>query len=230
MATTDEHARRSFGRYWRLIHPGSALIRSGLAEGHPPARRAHTAPDLRSRKSAPTVDRVRPSGGLALQHPMTRPSRIAKRPPPSRAARRDRSSRCRSCWPPRRTPSFTIVGPAAGSRGPFTFTDTPTDPERDVPVRRWELGDGRRRLGAAGEQVTHPTGRRARQSGALTATEGYRTRRRGPSSRRPRDERGPRACDGHRGGQRGDCNSHAYGQPSRSLQHRRRAGRPLRSR
>jgi hypothetical protein len=27
IATTDEHARRSFGRYWRLIHPGSALIR-----------------------------------------------------------------------------------------------------------------------------------------------------------------------------------------------------------
>jgi hypothetical protein len=27
IATTDEHARRRFGRYWRLIHPGSALIR-----------------------------------------------------------------------------------------------------------------------------------------------------------------------------------------------------------
>lgn len=27
VATTDERARRSFGRYWRLIHPGSALIR-----------------------------------------------------------------------------------------------------------------------------------------------------------------------------------------------------------
>jgi hypothetical protein len=27
IATTDEHARRSFGRYWRVIHPGSALIR-----------------------------------------------------------------------------------------------------------------------------------------------------------------------------------------------------------
>jgi hypothetical protein len=25
--TTDEHARRSFGRYWRVVHPGSALIR-----------------------------------------------------------------------------------------------------------------------------------------------------------------------------------------------------------
>ena len=24
---TDEHARRSFGRYWRVVHPGSALIR-----------------------------------------------------------------------------------------------------------------------------------------------------------------------------------------------------------
>jgi hypothetical protein len=27
VATTDEQARRSFGRYWRLVHPGSALIR-----------------------------------------------------------------------------------------------------------------------------------------------------------------------------------------------------------
>jgi hypothetical protein len=27
IATTDEHARRSFACYWRLIHPGSALIR-----------------------------------------------------------------------------------------------------------------------------------------------------------------------------------------------------------
>jgi hypothetical protein len=27
IATTDEQARRSFARYWRLIHPGSALIR-----------------------------------------------------------------------------------------------------------------------------------------------------------------------------------------------------------
>jgi hypothetical protein len=27
IATTDEHARRRFGRYWRLIYPGSALIR-----------------------------------------------------------------------------------------------------------------------------------------------------------------------------------------------------------
>ena len=27
IATTDEQARRRFGRYWRLIHPGSALIR-----------------------------------------------------------------------------------------------------------------------------------------------------------------------------------------------------------
>ena len=27
IATTDEHARRRFGRYWRVIHPGSALIR-----------------------------------------------------------------------------------------------------------------------------------------------------------------------------------------------------------
>jgi hypothetical protein len=27
VATTDEHARRSFGRYWRLVYPGSALIR-----------------------------------------------------------------------------------------------------------------------------------------------------------------------------------------------------------
>jgi len=27
VATTDEHARRNFGRYWRLVHPGSALIR-----------------------------------------------------------------------------------------------------------------------------------------------------------------------------------------------------------
>jgi hypothetical protein len=27
VATTDERARRSFGRYWRVIHPGSALIR-----------------------------------------------------------------------------------------------------------------------------------------------------------------------------------------------------------
>jgi hypothetical protein len=27
VATTDERARRSFGRYWRVVHPGSALIR-----------------------------------------------------------------------------------------------------------------------------------------------------------------------------------------------------------
>jgi hypothetical protein len=27
IATTDERARRSFARYWTLIHPGSALIR-----------------------------------------------------------------------------------------------------------------------------------------------------------------------------------------------------------
>jgi len=27
VATTDEHARRRFGRYWRVVHPGSALIR-----------------------------------------------------------------------------------------------------------------------------------------------------------------------------------------------------------
>jgi hypothetical protein len=27
IATTDRHAQRSFARYWRLIHPGSALIR-----------------------------------------------------------------------------------------------------------------------------------------------------------------------------------------------------------
>ncbi|MBA3262976.1 MAG: hypothetical protein H0T69_11025 [Thermoleophilaceae bacterium] len=27
VATTDVQARRSFGRYWRVIHPGSALIR-----------------------------------------------------------------------------------------------------------------------------------------------------------------------------------------------------------
>jgi hypothetical protein len=27
VATTDQHARRSFGRYWRVVHPGSALIR-----------------------------------------------------------------------------------------------------------------------------------------------------------------------------------------------------------
>ena len=27
IAATDEHARRRFARYWRLIHPGSALIR-----------------------------------------------------------------------------------------------------------------------------------------------------------------------------------------------------------
>lgn len=27
IAATDERARRSFGRYWRVIHPGSALIR-----------------------------------------------------------------------------------------------------------------------------------------------------------------------------------------------------------
>ena len=27
VATTDEHARRSFARYWRVVHPGSALIR-----------------------------------------------------------------------------------------------------------------------------------------------------------------------------------------------------------
>jgi hypothetical protein len=27
IATTDDRARRSFARYWRLIHPGSALIR-----------------------------------------------------------------------------------------------------------------------------------------------------------------------------------------------------------
>jgi hypothetical protein len=27
IATTDERARRHFARYWRLIHPGSALIR-----------------------------------------------------------------------------------------------------------------------------------------------------------------------------------------------------------
>ena len=26
---TDEAARRSFGRYWRVVHPGSALIRRG---------------------------------------------------------------------------------------------------------------------------------------------------------------------------------------------------------
>ena len=29
VATTDERARRSFGRYWRVVHPGSALIRRG---------------------------------------------------------------------------------------------------------------------------------------------------------------------------------------------------------
>ena len=27
VATTDERARRRFGRYWRRVHPGSALIR-----------------------------------------------------------------------------------------------------------------------------------------------------------------------------------------------------------
>ncbi len=27
VATTNEHASRSFGRYWRFVHPGSALIR-----------------------------------------------------------------------------------------------------------------------------------------------------------------------------------------------------------
>jgi hypothetical protein len=27
VATTDDRARRSFGRYWRVVHPGSALIR-----------------------------------------------------------------------------------------------------------------------------------------------------------------------------------------------------------
>ena len=27
IATTDERARRSFARYWRVVHPGSALIR-----------------------------------------------------------------------------------------------------------------------------------------------------------------------------------------------------------
>ena len=27
VATTDEDARRSFARYWRVVHPGSALIR-----------------------------------------------------------------------------------------------------------------------------------------------------------------------------------------------------------
>lgn len=27
IATTDEHARRRFGTYWRVIHPGSVLIR-----------------------------------------------------------------------------------------------------------------------------------------------------------------------------------------------------------
>ena len=27
VATTDAHARRSFGRYWRFVHPGSAVIR-----------------------------------------------------------------------------------------------------------------------------------------------------------------------------------------------------------
>jgi hypothetical protein len=27
IATTDERARRSFGRYWRVVHPGSAIIR-----------------------------------------------------------------------------------------------------------------------------------------------------------------------------------------------------------
>jgi hypothetical protein len=27
IATTDEPARRSFARYWRVVHPGSALIR-----------------------------------------------------------------------------------------------------------------------------------------------------------------------------------------------------------
>jgi hypothetical protein len=27
IATTDERARRRFARYWRLVHPGSALIR-----------------------------------------------------------------------------------------------------------------------------------------------------------------------------------------------------------
>ena len=27
IAGTDERARRSFGRYWRFVHPGSALIR-----------------------------------------------------------------------------------------------------------------------------------------------------------------------------------------------------------
>jgi hypothetical protein len=41
VATTDERARRSFGRYWRVVHPGSALIRRDWlrairrrAEGH----------------------------------------------------------------------------------------------------------------------------------------------------------------------------------------------------
>jgi len=27
IATTDERSRRSFARYWRVVHPGSALIR-----------------------------------------------------------------------------------------------------------------------------------------------------------------------------------------------------------
>jgi hypothetical protein len=29
VTTTDERSRRSFGRYWRVVHPGSALIRRG---------------------------------------------------------------------------------------------------------------------------------------------------------------------------------------------------------
>jgi hypothetical protein len=42
VATTDERSRRSFGRYWRVVHPGSALIR--LAWLRAIRKRAERAP------------------------------------------------------------------------------------------------------------------------------------------------------------------------------------------
>jgi hypothetical protein len=42
IATTDDHSRRSFARYWRFVHPGSALIR--LAWLRAIRRRAERAP------------------------------------------------------------------------------------------------------------------------------------------------------------------------------------------
>jgi hypothetical protein len=43
IATTDEQARRSFGRYWRVVHPGSALIRRDWLRAI--RRRAERAPN-----------------------------------------------------------------------------------------------------------------------------------------------------------------------------------------